>query len=50
MSDQTLTLLILAAAVVLFIWNRLPVGSVALSVALALWAVGVISAEEADVE
>ena len=47
MSDQTVTLLILAAAVALFIWNKLPVGSVALGVALALWATGVISIEEA---
>jgi di/tricarboxylate transporter len=42
-----MTLLILAAAVALFIWNKLPVGSVALGVALALWATGVISIEEA---
>ena len=47
MSDQTMTLLILAAAVALFGWNKLPVGSVALGVALALWATGVISVEEA---
>ncbi len=47
MSDQTMTLLILAAAVALFIWNKLPVGSVALGVALALWATDIISAEEA---
>ena len=42
-----MTLLILAAAVALFIWNKFPVGSVALGVALALWATGVISIEEA---
>jgi hypothetical protein len=42
MSDQTMTLLILAGAVALFIWNKIPVGSVALGVALALWATGVI--------
>jgi di/tricarboxylate transporter len=47
MSDQTMTLLILAGAVALFIWNKIPVGSVALGVALALWATGVISVEEA---
>jgi di/tricarboxylate transporter len=46
-SDQTTILIILAAAVVVFIWNRLPVGIVALGVALALWATGVISLEEA---
>jgi di/tricarboxylate transporter len=47
MSDQTATLVILAAAVALFVWNRFPVGAVALSVALALWAFGVLSIEEA---
>ncbi len=47
MSDQTITLLILAAAVVVFVWNKLPVGTVALGVALALWATGVISIEDA---
>jgi di/tricarboxylate transporter len=47
MSDQTITLLILAAAVAVFVWNKLPVGSVALGVALALWATGVITIEEA---
>jgi di/tricarboxylate transporter len=47
MSDQTITLLILALAVVVFVWNKLPVGTVALGVSLALWATGVISIEEA---
>lgn len=47
MSDQTITLLILAVAVVAFVWNRLPVGVVALGVAVALWATGVVSVEEA---
>ncbi len=47
MSDQTITLLILAAAIVLFVWNKFSVGAVALGVALALWATGVISVEEA---
>lgn len=47
MSDQTITLLILAASVAVFVWNRLPVGVVALGVALSLWATGVITIEEA---
>lgn len=47
MSDQTITLLILAAAVVIFVWNKLPVGTVAIGVALALWATGILSIEEA---
>ncbi len=47
MSDQTITLLILAAAVVVFVWNRLPVGTVALGVAVALWASGVVTIEQA---
>jgi di/tricarboxylate transporter len=46
MSDLTITLLILAAAVVLFVWNRLPVGIVALGVALALWATGVLTLDQ----
>jgi len=47
MSDQTITLLILAAAVAVFVWNRLPVGAVALGVALALWLSGVITIDQA---
>ncbi len=47
MSDQTIILIILAAAVVVFVWNRLPVGIVALGVALALWATDVVTLEEA---
>lgn len=46
MSDLTITLLILAIAVVLFVWNRIPVGIVALGVALSLWATGILSLEE----
>ena len=42
----TITLLILAASVVLFVWNRLPVGIVALGVALTLWATGVLTIEQ----
>lgn len=46
MSDLTITLLILVLAVVFFVWNRVPVGIVALGVALALWATGVLGLEE----
>ncbi len=46
MSDQTITLLILVVSVAVFVWNRLPVGIVALAVALSLWATGVLSLEE----
>jgi di/tricarboxylate transporter len=45
--DATVTLLVLAAAVALFVWNRLPVAVVALGAALALYAAGVLSLEEA---
>jgi len=45
--DATATLLILAAAVALFVWNRLPVAAVALGAALALAAAGVVSLGEA---
>ncbi|MBD3779391.1 SLC13 family permease [Cellulomonas sp. ES6] len=47
MSDATLSLLVLAAAVVLFVWNRLPVGVVAVLTALALAATGVLTSEQA---
>lgn len=47
MSDQTTTLLILAAAVVIFVLNKLPVGTVALGVSLALWLSGVVTIEQA---
>lgn len=47
MSDEAIILTILAVSVVVFVWNRLPVGVVALGVALALWATDVITLEEA---
>lgn len=47
MDDAAVTLVVLAAAVVLFVWNRLPIAVVALAVALALYAAGVVSLEEA---
>ena len=43
MDDATLSLVILAAVVVLFVWNRLPVGVVAILTALALWATGLLT-------
>jgi di/tricarboxylate transporter len=46
MSDLTITLIILILAVVVFVWNRIPVGIVALGVALSLWATGVLSLEQ----
>jgi di/tricarboxylate transporter len=46
-SDATITFLVLGVAVALFVSNRVPVGVVALAAALALYAAGVISADEA---
>ncbi|MGW6004141.1 SLC13 family permease [Oerskovia enterophila] len=46
MSDAAITLTVLGAAVVLFVWNRLPVGVVALAVALSLYLTGVLTVEE----
>ncbi|MDQ2655249.1 MAG: SLC13 family permease [Chloroflexota bacterium] len=46
MNDITITLGILVVAIVLFIWNRLPVATVALLVALSLWASGVLTMQE----
>ena len=44
MSDITITFLVLAAVVVVFIWDRLPVAIVALGTAVTLWATGVLDA------
>lgn len=44
MSDAALSLVVLACAIGLFVWNRLPVGAVAILTALALYAVGVVDA------
>jgi Na+/H+ antiporter NhaD/arsenite permease-like protein len=46
-SDATITFLVLGAAVVLFVSNRVHVGVVALGAALALYATGVLSLDEA---
>jgi di/tricarboxylate transporter len=47
MSQSTITFIILGAAVVLFVWNRLPVEAVALGVALSLWATNILTIEQA---
>ena len=44
MSSSATTLLILAATVAVFVWNRLPVAVVAVLNALALYVAGVASA------
>lgn len=46
MSDQTATILILLVAIVLFVSNRLPVSTVALGVAVGLWATDVLTLEQ----
>ena len=47
MSDIALTFAIVAAVVVLFVWNRIPVVLVALGTALALYATGVLDLSQA---
>ena len=47
MSDSTITFLVLAVVVVVFVWDRLPVAVAALGVALSLWATGVLDLEQA---
>jgi di/tricarboxylate transporter len=42
MSHATISLLILLVVIAIFVWNRLPVGSVAILTALALYATGVL--------
>ncbi len=46
MDQSTISLLVLAGAVVLFIWNRFPVEIVALATALALYATGLLTLRE----
>ncbi|WP_104163505.1 SLC13 family permease [Cryobacterium sp. N22] len=46
MDPIAVTLVVLAVAVVLFVWNRLPVEIVAIGVALALFATGVLTFEQ----
>src|SRR5262245_50881204 len=47
MSHTTITFLVLAAAVVLFLWERVPVAIVAIGIPLSLWATGVLDLEQA---
>ena len=47
MDDATITFVVLGVAVALFVWNKLPVGVVALGAALALYATDVISVDQA---
>jgi di/tricarboxylate transporter len=46
-SPIVITLAILLLAVVAFVWNRIPVGVVALGVAIALYITGVLTADQA---
>jgi di/tricarboxylate transporter len=46
MDPATTSLLVLAAVVVLFVWNRLPVASVAVLTALTLWATGLLDYDQ----
>ena len=45
-SDIAICFSVLAGAVVLFVWNKLPVEVVALGAALTLWATGVLTIEQ----
>jgi di/tricarboxylate transporter len=47
MSDSTITFLVLAAVVIVFAWDRVPVALVAVGTALALWATGVLDLNQA---
>ncbi|MGH3023318.1 MAG: SLC13 family permease [Gaiellaceae bacterium] len=46
MSQTTITFIVLAAVVAVFVWDRLPVAIVAVGVALTLWATGVLELEQ----
>lgn len=46
MSDATICLLVLAATIALFVWNRLPVEVVALGSAVCLYATGLLSVDQ----
>src|SRR5215831_14735389 len=47
MAQSTICFLILGAVVALFIWNRLPIGIVAIAASLALYATGVLDLNQA---
>jgi Na+/H+ antiporter NhaD/arsenite permease-like protein len=46
-SDQTITFLLLAGVVVVFVLDRFPVAVVAVGTALALWATGILDLNQA---
>jgi di/tricarboxylate transporter len=46
-SQSTICFIILAAVVALFIWNRIPIGIVAIGAALALFATGILTLNQA---
>jgi len=48
MSDATISLVVLAAVVVLFVWNRFPVEVVAIGTALSLYFTGVLDLSQAS--
>lgn len=47
MSDSTITFITLAAVVVLFVSNRVPVAVIAVGTTLSLWATGILEIDEA---
>ena len=47
LSNTTITFLVLAAVIIVFVWDRLPVGIVAIGTAHSLWATGVLELEQA---
>ena len=47
MAQSTICFLILGAVVALFIWNRLPIGIVAIAAALSLYATGILDINQA---
>ncbi|HTN99911.1 MAG TPA: SLC13 family permease [Microthrixaceae bacterium] len=47
MAESTITFLVLAGAVVLFVSNKVPVALVAIGVSLSLWATGVLELDQA---
>jgi di/tricarboxylate transporter len=46
-SDETITFLVLATTVAVFVWDYFPVAIVAVGVALSLWATGVLTLDQA---
>ncbi|MBI1376584.1 MAG: TRAP transporter large permease subunit [Frankiales bacterium] len=47
MDHATISLLVLASVIVLFVWNRLPVGAVAVLASLSLYVTGVLPVDQA---